>query len=571
MMSTMPAIIDPGRIHSLPGTLASQIAAGEVIERPASVVKELVENCLDAGAGRIQIDIEAAGSRLVRVRDDGAGIHPDDLSLAIAPHSTSKIHSVEDLAAIMSLGFRGEALASIAAVSKLRISSRHAGQQAHEITAEPGKPVPEPAPASHPAGTSIEVRDLFFNMPARRKFLRTEQTEFLHILELVKSLSLSRPQLAVRLTHNGRNVFSISAGIDMADRIGRIFGSNFAAAACTVDETAGPMRLHGVAGHSEAARSQADRQYVFLNGRLIRDRRLNHAMRTAYHDYLPAGRYAPFLLYLEMDPAEYDINVHPTKHEVRFRAGRDVHDFVYSALRRSLEANQPLADWQPGTDSRQNTTIQRGMNIAEPSAAGYQVTAGIHEIPADTDTREPSLFGSLLGCVIDRYLLVARDDAFTVIDGRRALAQLTCLDLQQEQALPSRPLLLPETQSVTTDQIARLDRTRHVLSALGIELDQSSPTQVMLRTLPSALPAIDTRLLLTEIVDCLTAHAGDTDLQQQLITILAEHAGRQFDSSTSSQLLQRLESAVKHDRLQRPWPWKTLDAAGLADWLDRHD
>ena len=291
-MSVFP---DQGRIHSLPGVLASQIAAGEVIERPASVVKELVENCLDAGAGRIQIDIEAAGSKLIRVRDDGDGIHPDDLSLAIAPHSTSKIRSVEDLAAIMSLGFRGEALASIAAVSRLRISSRHADQPAAEIHAEPGQPVAEPAPASHPAGTSIEVRDLFFNMPARRKFLRTEQTEFLHILELVKSLSLSRPQLGIRLTHNGRSTFNVSAGSDMVDRISRIFGSTFADAACTVDETAGSMRLHGVAGQSEVARSQADRQYVFLNGRLIRDRRLNHALRTAYQDILPTGRYAPFI------------------------------------------------------------------------------------------------------------------------------------------------------------------------------------------------------------------------------------------------------------------------------------
>lgn len=570
-MSPMPVITDPGRIHSLPSVLASQIAAGEVIERPASVVKELVENSLDAGAGRIQIDIEAAGSRLIRIRDDGAGIHPDDLPLAIAPHSTSKIHSVDDLAAITSLGFRGEALASIAAVARLTISSRHGDQPAREIRAEPGQPVAPPAPASHPAGTSIEVRDLFFNMPARRKFLRTEQTEFLHILELVKSLSLSRPGLGVRLGHNGRAVFSIGATSSMADRIGRIFGSTFTDTACLVDETDGAMRLHGVAGQATAARSQADRQYLFLNGRLIRDRRLNHALRSAYQELLPAGRYAPFLLYLEMDPAGYDINVHPTKHEVRFRNGRDVHDFVFSALRRSLTADRPLSDWQSRAEPARQVSAQHGRGIAEPRGGDYQNTLYSTAATAGAEQEDRPPFGRLLGCVMDRYVITAMAESLTVIDGCAALEQLTRLDLDKPQPLQGRPLLVPETLSVTAEQLARVERWQADLAALALELEQTSPTQVMLRSLPAALPATDAQALLPALLDCLATAGSTDDLREHVVGLLAAHAGRSFDASQAAPLLQRLHTALENDRLAPPRPWKTVDAAGLAAWLADRD
>lgn len=585
MGSTIPAIsrldyhvrmiANPGRIHSLPSVLASQIAAGEIIERPASIVKELVENSLDAGASRMQIDIEAAGSRLIRIRDDGAGIHPDDLSLAVAPHSTSKIHRVEDLAAITSLGFRGEALASIAAVARLRICSGQPSRTAYAIEAEPGGPVASPVPASHPAGTTIEVRDLFFSMPARRKFLRTEQTEFLHILELVKSLSLSRSGLGIQLTHNGRTVFSVSAASGMTDRIRQVFGSSFPDAACLVDEADGALRLQGVAGQAQSARSQADRQYVFLNGRLIRDRRLSHALRTAYQDALPAGRYAPFLLYLEMDPHDYDINVHPTKHEVRFRAGRDIHDFVFSALQRSLEADRPLATWQAEAASTPPATAQRDMAIAEPRRGSYQTEQG-----ADPGTgraavsEQPAPFGKWLDCVLDRYLLMAAAEAITVIDSRGAVERLARIDL--EQPLTARPLLLPETATVDARQAAAVERWQPVLAELAIEIELSSPTQVMLRSLPSVLPAVEAQSLLPALLDRITEATSDaTDLCARVRLLLARHAGDVFspaaDETFCRQLPRRLWTAMSEQQLQPPWPWQTLDAAGLAAWFDSDD
>lgn len=568
-MSSLAA--ESERIHSLPSVLASQIAAGEIIERPASVVKELVENSLDAGAGKIQIDIEAAGSRLIRVRDDGQGIHPQDLRLALMPHSTSKIRRLDDLAAITSLGFRGEALASIAAVARLRICSCRAGQTAHEIEAAPGEPLAEPVPASHPAGTTIEVRNLFFSMPARRKFMRTEQTEFLHIQELVKCLSLSQPGLGIRLTHNGRTVFNVSAAAATIDRVRQIFGRTFPEAACLVDETDNSLHLQGIAGLAESARSQADRQYLFLNGRLIRDRRLSHALRTAYQESLPAGRYAPFLLYLAMDPHEFDINVHPTKHEVRFRAGRDVHDFVYSALRRSLEAGRPIAEWQGTTVTEQGGQFQQASVVSETPAATYQAGKGNPTgLSAGAVTGD---FGEWLGCVSDRYLLLTRADAVTVIDCRAAVSRLTRMAL--ERSPDHRPLLLPETLTVNSGQAAAVERWQGTLAEIGVELEPTSPTRVMLRTLPSAMPAVDAATLLPALLESLGDLGRQADTRDTLLSLLAAHSGNAFspaaDSSYCQHLPQRLYEAMMTHELTPPWPWKTLTADELAAWFELHD
>lgn len=576
----MPVIADQGRIHSLPTVLASQIAAGEVIERPASVVKELLENSLDAGATRIQIDIEAAGSRLIRVRDDGGGIHPEDLSLALAPHSTSKIRTADDLAAIYSLGFRGEALASIAAVARLTVTSRHVGFPAMELAAAPDRPVPEPVPAAHPAGTTLEVRDLFFNMPARRKFLRSEQTEFLQISELVKSFALARTGLGLRLTHNGRAVFTVSPASSLRDRITQVFGDAFSDHACVVEEGDAGMSLHGAAGQATTARSQADRQYLFLNGRLIRDRRLNHALRSAYAEVLPPGRYAPFLLYLEMNAADYDINVHPTKHEVRFRAGRDVHDFLYSALRRSLAANRPLDGWQPQTASPAESRHEHsGSGVRENPGMLY--TASLPGAsPAAEKQEKDDRFGRLLGCVLDRYLLTETSDALLIIDGRAVVERLTLLDLEQawhEGTLASRPLLLPETRTTGAAGIRRVEAMQESLAGLGVRLDVSSPTQIALRELPLPVPRVDAGPLLEALLGNLPVGGSATaaEMRAEVFSVLAREAGRQYrpgkEGREPESLLERLSAALAQDRLQPPWPWKPLDAEAVAAWLETHD
>ncbi len=334
------------RIRSLDARLANQIAAGEVVERPASVVKEALENSLDAGADQIDIDIEAGGSKLIRIRDNGAGISAEDLPLALARHATSKIASIDDLEAVATLGFRGEALASIASVSRLSLTS-NAGDRASDgvCAASEGRDMAVSLrPAPHPRGTSLEVRDLFYNTPARRKFLRTEKTEFNHIEEVVRRQALSRPDVAFRLSHNGRPVHNLSPAHDQVGRerrVAGVCGPAFMEQAVTIERVASDLSLYGWVGLPTFSRSQADLQYFFVNGRVIRDKLIAHAIKQAYRDVLFHGRHPAYVLFLELDPARVDVNVHPTKHEVRFRDGREIHGFIFSTLNRALAELRP--------------------------------------------------------------------------------------------------------------------------------------------------------------------------------------------------------------------------------------
>jgi len=338
---------EPSRIRILDPRLANQIAAGEVVERPASVVKEIVENAIDAGGRRIEIELEAGGSRLIRVRDDGSGIDEGDLPLALSRHATSKIASLEDLEDVASLGFRGEALASISAVSRLELISNAADDPSGgwRVVAEGRQMEPRVTPAPHPRGTSVLVRDLFFNTPARRKFLRTEKTEFGHVEEAFRRLALSRFDIAWLLRHNQKVVHQLPAVAgDQAGRerrIGALLGKRFIDEALHVDMQASGLRLWGWVGLPTHSRAQADQQYFFVNGRTVRDRLVAHAIRQAYRDVLFHGRHPVFVLYLELDPRVVDVNVHPTKHEVRFRDGRLVHDFLFSSLHRALAEVRP--------------------------------------------------------------------------------------------------------------------------------------------------------------------------------------------------------------------------------------
>ena len=334
------------RIHLLSPRLANQIAAGEVVERPASVIKELLENALDAGATRIEVDAESGGAKLMRVRDNGQGMDGDDLPLSLSRHATSKIESLEDLERVGSLGFRGEALASISSVSRLAITSNTDEADASGVRAECEGTEMEVKlkPAPHPQGTTVEVRDLFFNTPARRKFLRTEKTEFNHLEEVVKRQALSRYDVAFHLRHNQRAVHQLSAcdsDVARERRVASICGPAFIEQALYIETEVGDYRLWGWVGLPTFSRSQADLQYFYVNGRVIKDRLVSHAVKQAYRDVLYHGRHPAFVLYLELDRAGVDVNVHPTKHEVRFRDGRSVHDFLFRSLHKALADVRP--------------------------------------------------------------------------------------------------------------------------------------------------------------------------------------------------------------------------------------
>ena len=338
-------------IQALPDTLVNQIAAGEVVERPASVVKELVENALDAGAGRVEIDLEEGGVRLIRIRDDGAGIPADELPLAVSRHATSKIASMDDLEQVATLGFRGEALPTIASVSRFALVSRTEAQ-AHGARLEiDGGRAAAVQPHPHPRGTTVEVRDLFYNLPARRRFLRAERTELGHVEEWLRSLALARPGVELRISHNGRVSRHYRPVRDDSERVRRVaeaLGEGFTSQCLAIDHAAAGLRLHGWVGLPTAARSSADQQYFYVNGRAVRDRTVAHAVRQAYADVLFHGRHPAFVLFLECDPRQVDVNVHPAKHEVRFREQRLVHEFIYRTLHEALAATRAgLAGGEP--------------------------------------------------------------------------------------------------------------------------------------------------------------------------------------------------------------------------------
>ena len=350
------------RIQVLDPRLANQIAAGEVVERPSSVTKELIENAIDAGSQRIEVEIEQGGTRLIKVRDDGIGIGEDDLPLALARHATSKIGSLEDLEGVSSLGFRGEALASISSVSRLELISnaQEDPRDGWRVVAEGRGMEARVTPAPHPRGTSVSVRDLFFNTPARRKFLRTEKTEFAHVEEAFRRQALSRYDIAWVLRHNQKVVHQLPPGHSAAARerrIASLLGKNFIEHARYIEREAGGLRLSGWVGLPTHSRSQADQQYFFVNGRVVRDRLVAHAVRQAYRDVLFNGRHPVFVLYLELDPDVVDVNVHPTKHEVRFRDGRMVHDFLYSSLHHCLASSKPA-------ESDEETSAEEASAIA---------------------------------------------------------------------------------------------------------------------------------------------------------------------------------------------------------------
>lgn len=378
------------RIHLLSPRLANQIAAGEVVERPANIIKELVENSLDAGSSRIEIDVEQGGIKLLRIRDDGHGISKDDLPLALSRHATSKITTLDDLEAVHSLGFRGEALASISSVSRLTLTSATEGSdEAWQVEVEGREMAANVKPAAHPKGTTLEVRDLFFNTPARRKFLRTEKTEFNHVDEYFKRLALSRYDVAFSLRHNQKVIHSLrpaTRDIDKEKRVAALLGTKFIDAALHVDSEGAGLGLQGWVGLPTFSRSSADMQYFFVNGRVVRDKLVAHAIKQAYRDVLYHGRQPAFVLYLTVDPALVDVNVHPTKHEVRFRDGRLVHDYLFRTLHKALADVRPEGQFAP-------TNLQ-GSGVLKEGAIQNGQSSFSHSDGAASGTTSPALMAS---------------------------------------------------------------------------------------------------------------------------------------------------------------------------------
>ena len=575
-------------IRLLPPQLKDQIAAGEVIERPASVVKELVENSLDAGASRIEIDVEQGGLRLIRVRDDGVGVPRDEIDLALSRHATSKIADLDDLEQVATLGFRGEALPSIASVSRLSLTSRtSAAEHGWRRETEGGSPG-EAAPSPHPPGTTVAVRDLFYNTPARRKFMRTERTEFGHVDRLVRRLALSRFRTAFRLGHNQRVTLDLPAADDAAGRVRRlteVCGASFAEQSLELAHEASGMRLTGWVGLPTFSRSQADLQFFFINGRMIRDRLVSHALKQAYRDVLFHGRHPAYALFLEMDPAQVDVNAHPAKHEVRFRDSRSVHGFLTSAVERALAATRagsappaaaapvPSQSHAPGHAPPQQAPMPLGTGGSVAAAYGQL----IREAPAmpalveDAEADAPPL-GFALAHLSGVYILAQNATGLVVVDAHAAHERITYERMKAQYdsgAIARQPLLVPVTLRVSTAEADLAGEHEAEFSRLGFELQRRGPDTLMIRQIPTALADSDSEALVRDVLSDLRetgrSHRIESHIHELLATMACHgsvRANRRLTLPEMNALLRDMERTERSGQCNhgRPtWTQLTLE------------
>ncbi|MDM3887606.1 DNA mismatch repair endonuclease MutL [Pseudomonas sp. BCRC 81390] len=621
------------RIQLLSPRLANQIAAGEVVERPASVAKELLENSLDSGARRIDVEVEQGGVKLLRVRDDGSGISADDLPLALARHATSKIRELEDLEGVLSLGFRGEALASISSVARLTLTSRTAGAtEAWQVETEGRDMTPRVQPAAHPVGTSVEVRDLFFNTPARRKFLKAEKTEFDHLQEVIRRLALARFDVGFHLRHNGKSVLSLHEAHDetaRARRVGAICGPGFMEQALPIDVERNGLRLWGWVGLPTFSRSQADLQYFFVNGRAVRDKLVAHAVRQAYRDVLFNGRHPTFVLFLELEPNGVDVNVHPTKHEVRFREGRSVHDFLYGTLHRALADVRPedqLAAPAAVPEIIRATGPQAGefgpqgeMRLASPvleqprapqqsyagggSGAGYQyqytprpaqplpaaeaqavyrefykpLDEGV--VPASTLPESqgdiPPL-GYALAQLKGIYILAENAIGLVLVDMHAAHERIMYERLKVAMAsegLSGQPLLVPETLALSQREADCAEEHAQWFQRLGFELQRLGPETLAIRQIPALLKQAEANRLVQDVLADLMEYGTSDRIQAHLNELLgtmachgAVRANRRLAIPEMNALLRDMENTERSGQCNHGRP--TWTQMGLDD-LDK--
>ena len=615
---------EAARIQLLSPRLANQIAAGEVVERPASVVKELLENSLDSGASRIEVDVEQGGVKLLRVRDDGCGIAADDLPLALARHATSKIRDLEDLERVLSLGFRGEALASISSVSRLTLTSRTAdAAEAWQVETEGRDMEARVQPAAHPVGTSVEVRDLFFNTPARRKFLRTEKTEFDHLQEVIKRLALARFDVAFHLRHNGKVVQALHPANDPVSRgrrVASVCGSAFLEQALPVEIERNGLHLWGWVGLPTFSRSQADLQYFYVNGRMVRDKLVAHAVRQAYRDVLFNGRHPTFVLFLDVDPSVVDVNVHPTKHEVRFRDNRMVHDFLYGTLHRALGDVRPedqLAAPAGVTPLTQISGIAAGefagqseMSLAasvleQPQAvqpawrgagAGYQAprstspgavadAQGAYReffspltearpaaLPESQDDVPP--LGYALAQLKGVYVLSENAHGLVLVDMHAAHERIMYERLKTAMAsegLRGQPLLVPESIAVSQREADCAEEHAQLFYMLGFELQRLGPESLAIRQIPALLKQAEAPRLVQDVLADLLEYGTSDRIQAHLNELLgtmachgAVRANRRLTLPEMNGLLRDMEQTERSGQCNHGRPtWTQLGMGDL--------
>jgi DNA mismatch repair protein MutL len=586
-------------IRILPSHLVDQIAAGEVIERPASVIKELVENALDAGARRIEIDIEAGGAGLIRVRDDGCGMAADELPLALTRHATSKISSLDDLAAVRTLGFRGEALPSIAAVARVKLVSRAAGAaQAFELDAQDGR-IGEVRPAALAQGTLIEVRDLFFNVPARRRFLRTEATEATQVTRMVERLALSRPDVALRYTSNGRGQLQVQAVQDAAGaraRLAEVLGEDFAAGCMQIDESAGPLRLAGWISQPTFSRAQPDLAHWFVNGRAVRDRLLMNAVKLGYRDVLYGGRHPAYVLHLSIDPREVDVNAHPAKQELRFRESRGVHDFILRAITRRLAGTRPGAqasavDTRPlaaprhtrafDFDAHSPWAVRDALSAAVlrqegvDGAAGQAAADGAGAAGGGRDAAARPL-GTAIAQLHGIYILAQDEQGLVLVDMHAGHERVLYEQMKAAHAArraEAQQLLEPLSVGLPEPVIERMFEEQAEWQRCGFEFSRIAPDRLAVRSVPALLAREDVAAL---VRDTALAIAGDEGAhhvegaEHQLLATLAcrgaVHGGRRLSLPEMDALLRQMEATERASQCNHGRP--TFARVALAE-LDR--
>ncbi|HHI94265.1 MAG TPA: DNA mismatch repair endonuclease MutL [Gammaproteobacteria bacterium] len=597
------------RIQKLSTRLANQIAAGEVVERPSSVVKELLENSLDAGAQTIDVEVEGGGIRLIRLRDDGCGIDKEDFALALSRHATSKIHSFDDLEGVASLGFRGEALPSISSVSRLELRSRARGSDSGwRVTGDGGDEIGKLEPVAHPQGTTIEVRDLFFNTPARRKFLRTEKTEFSHLEQVVKRMALSRFDVGITLNHNQRVVQKwrpVSERAEQLQRVAQVCGKAFADSTLQIEFQAAGMRLWGWVALPTFSRSQADLQYFFVNGRIVRDKLVTHAIRQSYQDVLYHGRHPAYVLYLELDPAVVDVNVHPTKSEVRFREGRMVHDFLFRSLHQALaearpETVAPLAtsainafSESPAADSFPvQPTQQFGLAYPRPASSGVspqavkehlqgyqalaQVVSGETVTSDSTEDAAIPVLGYAIAQLHGVYILAENQHGLVLVDMHAAHERITYERMKnalEGEGVKSQPLLVPLSINVSEAE-ARLPVTfAEVFTELGFVVESIGPETLVVRQVPSLLRDADIEGLVRDVLSDLSTHGTTRRVREainELLGTMACHgsvrANRRLTLPEMNALLRDMETTERSGQCNHGRPtWVQMNM----DQLDK--
>ncbi len=587
-------------IQKLPDNLINQIAAGEVIERPASVIKELVENSIDATASSITIDIEKGGIQRILIRDNGTGIEKDQLATALTRHATSKIQSMDDLQSIHSLGFRGEALPSIASVARLSITSNtEQSNQGWTLHCEGGNSE-VPKPAAHTKGTSVEINDIFYNTPARRKFLRTEKTEYSHSELVVRRLALSNFHISITLRHNQKTIYSLPAAQNIEDKVNRLeklIGKAFIEHAIYVERSIDDMKLYGWIAAPTFSRGQADLQYQYVNDRHIRDKTISHAVKLAFQDVLYHGRHPAYVLFLEVDPSSVDVNAHPAKHEVRFHDTRAIHNFVRQTIKQAVSEIRPSSidtkdlnklSNSSATDSRPiqsyipTNTSSPGENrqfqalyssaVAEPQIS-YQSSL---DAQPDTQTEKSDI--PLLGYAVAQlhgiYILSQNQDGLVLIDMHAAHERVVYEQLKNSQAsdnLARQQLLVPLQIAVTESEASLVDTQHNLFDSFGFDINRLGDTSIVVRTIPNILSTVDIPELIRDVIADIQKNATSTRVEQshnEMLSSIACHgsirANRSMTIHEMNALLRAMEETERSNQcIHRRPTWIQLSISDL--------